>query len=89
MLTFERIRNILIKMYGTPSLAFDRGDITLNLADDIRNGSFIRITEWILPGGIIRYGIPRRLDGQIRMEVQFAKSFPPVKDTLWSIEGVR
>jgi hypothetical protein len=52
-------------------------------------GRFIWIMEWSRADGIIRYGIPRRLDGQIRMEVQFAGSFPPESDTLWSIERVK
>jgi hypothetical protein len=87
--TFEQVRRILLNRYGRPTNIFDRGEVSPTLLDDIRNGGFIRITEWSRPEGIIRFGIPRRLDGQIRMEVQFAEEFPPVTDTLWSLEEVR
>ena len=89
MLTIERVRDQLIRRYGTPSAVYNIGEVTPNLVSDIQNGRFIRITEWSVPGGIIRFGVPRRLDGQIRMEVQFAKSFPPPRDAFWSIETAR
>jgi len=89
MQTFERIRNLLIDRYGRPTNFYNKGEISPNLAGDINSGAFIRITEWSLPGGTLRFGIPRRLDGKIRMEVQFAREFPPVTYTLWSLEEVR
>lgn len=87
--TFERVRSILLNAYGNPSGFYERGNVGPNLLADIRNGFFIRITEWSRPGGIIRFGMPRRLDGQVRMEIQFAESFPQYTETLWSIEEVR
>ncbi len=89
MQLFQRVKSILLDRYGTPTNFYERGTVTRNLLSDIRNGNFIRITEWSKPGGVIRFGIPRRLDGQIRMEIQFAESFPPYGDTLWSVEQVR
>ena len=89
MQTFQRIRSILLDKYGTPTNFYERGTVTANLLNDIRNGNFIRITEWAKPGGVIRFGMPRRLDGQIRMEIQFAEGFPPYGETLWSVEEVR
>ncbi len=89
METFERVRKLLIDRYGRPDNFFDRGEAGARLAEDINDSAFIRITEWHRPGGIIRFGIPRRRDREVRMEVQFAKEFPPVTETLWSIEAVR
>jgi len=89
MQVFQRIRSILLDRYGTPTNFYERGTVSRNLINDIQSGNFIRITEWSKPGGVIRFGIPRRLDGQIRMEVQFADSFPPYGETLWSVEEVR
>jgi hypothetical protein len=89
MQAFQRIRSILLDKYGTPTNFYERGTVTANLLNDIRNGNFIRITEWSKPGGVIRFGMPRRLDGQIRMEIQFAEGFPPYGETLWSVEQVR
>ncbi len=89
MRTFERVRKELMDRYGNPTKFFDEGDASAELVADINSSRFIRIVEWSRPGGIIRYGMPRRLDGRIRMEVQFADSFPPKSDTLWSIERVK
>jgi hypothetical protein len=89
MQSFERTRDAMIKRFGAPTSTFDRGNVTVNLINDINNGSFIRLTEWIRPGGTIRFGIPRRVDGRIRMELQYAPSFPSPTETLWSVEEVR
>jgi hypothetical protein len=37
----------------------------------------------------VRFGVPRRLDRQVRMEVQIAQSFPDPTQTRWSIEELR
>jgi hypothetical protein len=79
----------MIKAFGNPNSTFDRGDITANLLNDINNSSFICLTEWTRPNGTVCFGIPRRTDGQMRMELQYAASFPPVSETLWSVEAVR
>ncbi len=89
MQTYEKIRSTLMDTYGRPSDFFERGTVTPRMLDDIRAGAFIRIMEWKRPQGTIRFGIPRRLDGQVRMELQFAESFPPYGETLWSLEEVR
>ena len=86
---FERVQEALLKRYGPPSFIFERGDFTANLVDDVNADRLIRITEWATDDGTIRLGIPRRLDGQVRMEVQHARNFPPPGDTRWSIEQVR
>jgi hypothetical protein len=39
--------------------------------------------------GVLRFGIPRRYDGQVRTEVQHRRTFPQARDTLWSIEKIR
>ena len=59
------------------------------LVRDINTKTLIRVMEWDTPTGIIRFGIPRRCDGQVRMEIQQRQSFPPPSETLWSIEAVR
>jgi len=88
MQTFERTRDLMIRKFGPPQ-TFDRGTVTPNLINEINNGSFIRLAEWTRPGGTIRFGIPRRVDGRIRMELQYAASFPSPTETLWSVEEVR
>lgn len=87
--TFERVRQALIRRYGAPGSVFNRGEFRATLVDDIQSEQFIRLTEWRLPEGVLRFGIPRRLDRLVRMEVQLARSFPAPTETRWSIEEVR
>lgn len=87
--TFERARQELIRELGAPDRTYDEGEFSASLFQDVNAQRFIRITEWYTADGIIRFGIPRRLDRQVRMEVQKRRSFPPISDTLWSVETVR
>ncbi len=87
--TFERVREALLLLFGSPSLTHERGAFTVNVANDVNSDQLVRIMEWSRPASVIRFGIPRRLDRQVRMEVQYAASFPPPSQTSWSVETVR
>lgn len=87
--TFNRVQEELIRRYGPPSRTFNIGTFSPSFVDDVNNGRFIRNAEWRMSDGTLRFGIPRRLDRKIRLEVQFARSFAPSRETLWSIESVR
>ncbi|HTT07355.1 MAG TPA: hypothetical protein VMH34_00965 [Gammaproteobacteria bacterium] len=87
--TFEHVRKALIQHYGNPANNFEDGDFTPSFVDDVNSQRLIRVSEWITPTGILRLGIPRRLDGQVRIEIQHQRSFPLPRETLWSIEAVR
>ncbi len=86
---FERMRRQLLSVYGQPDNFFDQGDFGPNLSVKLAAGRFVRVMEWQQNGGVLRFGIPRRLDGAIRMELQFARRFTGLKDTLWSMEQVQ
>ncbi len=87
--TFKQIQEALLARYGRFTTFFEKGQFSANLMQDINNDVLIRIYEWETPDGIIRLGIPRRLDRQVRIEVQIAPSFPSVQDTLWSLRAIR
>lgn len=87
--TFERVREALLQRYGSPTFTVEEGSFRENVVDDINAGRLIRIVEWHTPTGRLRFGIPRRLDRGVRMEVQHAHQFPPFRQTLWSLEQVR
>jgi len=87
--TFERVRKALIDRYGPPAAVFEEGEFGPNLVRDINAQRFIRITEWQTAQGVLRFGIPRRYDGRIRMELQHRPVFPALRDTLWGLEAVR
>jgi hypothetical protein len=79
----------MINYFGDPSRFYEMGKISDRLFNDINDGSFIRLYEWDTSYGIIRLGIPRRLDRKIEIEIQYAKEFPPVSYTLWGMEEVK
>ena len=88
-LEFDRILERLVLHYGTPERTIEEGDFTANLAADLDNGTFQRIYEWRLGRQVLRFGIPKRLDRKIRMELQFANSHPNIGQLLWSLEEIR
>ena len=86
---FARARDWLIARYGRPAAFFEEGEFGGDVADRLARGALVRITEWYRDTGILRFGIPRRLDGQVRMELQIAAEFPSYGDPLWSVEEAR
>lgn len=87
--TFERVRKALIDRYGQPANVYEEGEFGSGFVRDLNAQRFIRITEWQTPQGVLRFGIPRRYDGRVRMELQHRTAFPALRDTLWGLEGVR
>jgi len=83
------VRAKLSRRLGAPGRTFDRGTFGGDPAADIRAETVARLSEWTVPGGIVRAGVPRRLDGAVRVEAQFRATFPPPRDSLWSIDAVR
>jgi hypothetical protein len=86
---FERVRRLLLERFGNPAFAIEQGEFSASFAAEVNSGRLVRLMEWPTEAGWLRLGIPRRLDGQVRIEVQHARSFPPPGDTLWSVESVR
>lgn len=86
--TFERVRAALLKRFGAPLDTIEQGRFGPTFARDVNNGKFIRITEWQTDKGTVRFGIPQRLDRQIRMELQYAPKFPSRNETFWSVEEI-
>ena len=87
--TFERLRQTLIRQLGNPTRTIREGAFTANLVADINNQRLVNFVEWETTSGTIRFGIPRRLDRRVRMEVQYARRLPQPSETLWSIEAIR
>lgn len=86
--TYERVRRALLDRFGNPSLNYEEGDIAPSLTADLSAGRIIRATEWRTRDGTLRLGIPRRLDGQVHIDIQHASRFGAPRDTLWSMDAV-
>jgi len=85
--TFVKVRTALARTFGQPANFFEDGDFTRNLRIDLARGQFARVYEWFTPAGVIRLGIPRRLDHSLRIEIHHAKTFPPARQSLWGLEA--
>jgi hypothetical protein len=86
---FERVRRALLDRFGNPSFAFEEGRFGASFAQDVATGKLVRVMEWRTEAGVLRLGIPRRLDGTARIEVHHARSFPSPRDTAWGLEALR
>lgn len=82
--TYARLRDSLIARYGTPDTVYEKGEFSNNLMQDVQTGQFVRVIEWHLPGSTLRFGLPRRTDGQMHFELQRAKSFSSPRNPNWS-----
>jgi len=86
--TYQRITALLLRQYGNPTAQFERGEFDNNIVNNLQSEDFIRIIEWKTEQGVVRFGIPRRTDGQVRIEIRYGKRFTTVPDNNWGIEGV-
>lgn len=86
---YERILEDLIKQYGRPQRNYAVGEFGPGLSADLNSDRFQRIVEWDSYFGVIRYGIPRRMDGAVRIEIQHMGQQLAMSDTFWSVEEVR
>lgn len=82
----DRARRTLIERYGTPTEVDERGNYGPGLAERHRAGLFARTTQWVLPGGILRLGLPRRLDGRLRVEIHWSENMGRLRDPIWGLE---
>jgi hypothetical protein len=82
----NRTLTMLIERYGPPETTVEQGDLLASLRRDVEAGRFVRVYEWRTGGGILRLGIPRRLDGLVRLEIHHARTQRPLKDPNWSLE---
>lgn len=89
MRQYEQVRRVLLERYGAPANSFDSGEIGTDLVAAINDERVVRLLEWRTPSGWLRFGIPRRLDRGVRMELQHASRFPSPRDTLWSVSLLR
>jgi len=75
----------LIKRFGQPDRAYEKGTFTATLGVDLFNNEFKRIIEWHFKGELYRFGIPQRPDGRITFELQHGATMPNAQSNMWSI----
>ncbi|MCB1845352.1 MAG: hypothetical protein KDI09_20455 [Halioglobus sp.] len=87
--SFEQLRDILLRREGAPAATFETGEFGADYRAAINSNRLIRTVEWQTGQGVLRLGIPRRVDNAVRIELQHAPAFAPPRNTLWSINEVR
>lgn len=85
---YRRVLDEFIQNYGSPSV-YEEGRFGPDFGNAVNNSQLIRIAEWRLPNGVLRMGIPNRLDRVAQIEVHYAPSFPAVQNTQWGLNRVR
>ncbi|MDZ7736599.1 MAG: hypothetical protein U5P41_11220 [Gammaproteobacteria bacterium] len=67
-----RCRAVLIEQYGAPEIQIEEGEFGPNLSTRLTTDQFLRVYEWTVAGEPLRFGIPSRTDGLVRMEIRDA-----------------
>jgi hypothetical protein len=83
---YERVRRSIFDAYGSPVFTLEEGSWSANYANDLAAGRLIRVSEWATPYGVLRLGLPRRLDGVARIEVQHTRASRSPRDLVWGLE---
>lgn len=85
---YEDIEDQLIQLFGSPFKRAATGEFTRSWVSDVNSEALVRDVTWRVAGDIVRFGIPKRLDGFVRLEIQVS-SFPPDdNDPYWSLEFI-
>ncbi len=87
--SYERVHQELLRRYGPATRTYEQGRFTPRFVADVNGQRLVRMVEWETATGVLRFGIPRRLDGQVRMEIRHARRLPRLGETLWSVEAIR
>ena len=87
--TYARVREILLRRYGTPERRIEEGDFGPDVGAALADGRLRRLLEWSTASARVRFGIPSRADGSVRIEVQHAPGFAVGARNDWSLERLR
>ncbi len=87
--SLKRIILIVILRRVAVQMGIEEGGFSDNIRNELRSGTFKRILEWQTASGVLRFGIPDRTDGQVRMEIIHANNFASGENNFWSTEALR
>jgi hypothetical protein len=87
--TFQEVRALLLRRYGPPDIQIEEGAFGPGLSGALRTGQFLRVYQWPTQAGVLRFGIPSRPDGIVRMEIRHARDLPPPGSADWSLFELR
>jgi hypothetical protein len=88
-LTFQEVCALLLRRYGPPDIQIEAGEFGPGLATALCTGRFLRVYQWPTRAGVLRFGMPSRPDGIVRMEIRHARDLPPPESAAWSLFELR
>ena len=84
---YETARAALLDRYGAPTRSFDQGSFAADAAAALSSSRVVRLSEWDLGAGVLRLGIPVRLDGVVRIEARYGDALPSAQ-TRWGLDAL-
>ncbi len=82
---YQKLLDELLATYGSPSLTIERGAFAANWLTALQDNKFSRIVEWQTESGILRFGIPKPITGEVRMELQLRQHHPSADSNDWGL----
>lgn len=86
--TYRKVLDKLLNIYGSPERDVERGQFSANWLTQLDNNAFSRIVEWRTEKGVLRFGIPRPVSGQLRLELQLKRGHRPADSNDWGLSVV-
>ncbi len=80
-----RLRSLLIKRYGIPAAALEKGAFDASLMPNLQTGEFVRVYQWQAGEHILRFGIPWRADGRLLFELSHTRQRDELSKRDWGL----
>ncbi len=85
---YKTILSELVRIYGRPTTNVVDGTFTETLSADLASGTVRRVHEWQLSGRTIRFGLPRHMNNNLRLELVGAATQPSINNPVWGFDRV-
>ena len=81
---FDAFKAYLYGRFGSPNLERSAGHFASSLRQDVQNGVLVRVMEWQVGGSTIRFGLPKTLEGQPRLQISLKDQFSSALEGIWA-----
>lgn len=85
---YKTILSELVRIYGRPTTNLVDGAFTETLSADLASGTVRRVHEWQLSDRTIRFGLPRHMNNNLRLELVGAATQPSINNPVWGFDRV-
>ncbi|MDX1923028.1 MAG: hypothetical protein SFW65_07870 [Alphaproteobacteria bacterium] len=85
---YKNILSELVRIYGRPTTNVVEGTFTETLSADLASGVVRRVHEWQLSDRTLRFGLPRHMNNNLRLELVGAATQPGINNAVWGFDRV-